>query len=89
MANHSAYFPGTTTKSLESGAPAIRRLYIKAATLDRFGMAMLRLGLAVVLVWIGGLKFASYEADGIVPLMANSPFMSFLYHYRRQNTANT
>jgi len=33
----------------------------------------------VVLVWIGGLKFASYEADGIVPLVANSPFMSFLY----------
>jgi uncharacterized membrane protein YkgB len=28
---------------------------------------MLRLGLAIVLIWIGGLKFASYEADGIVP----------------------
>jgi reactive chlorine resistance protein C len=27
------------------------------------------------------LKFASYEADGIVPLVANSPIMSFLYHY--------
>jgi reactive chlorine resistance protein C len=81
MANHSAYFPGTTTESLESGAPAIRRLYIKAATFDRFGMAMLRLGLAIVLIWIGGLKFASYEADGIVPLVANSPFMSFLYHH--------
>ena len=44
-------------------------------------MGMLRLGLAVVLIWIGGLKFASYEADGIVPLVANSPFMSFLYHH--------
>jgi reactive chlorine resistance protein C len=81
MANHSAYFPGTATESLESSAPAIRRLYIKAASLDRFGMGMLRLGLVTVLVWIGGLKFASYEADGIVPLVANSPFMSFLYQY--------
>jgi reactive chlorine resistance protein C len=81
MANHSAYIPRTATESLESGAPAIRRLYIKAAGLDRFGMGMLRLGLAIVLIWIGGLKFASYEADGIVPLVANSPFMSFLYHY--------
>jgi len=27
------------------------------------------------------LKFATYEADSIVPLVANSPFMSFLYHY--------
>jgi len=81
MANHSAYFPRTATESLESGAPAIRRLYIKAASLDHFGMGMLRLGLVTVLVWIGGLKFISYEADGIVPLVANSPFMSFLYHY--------
>jgi reactive chlorine resistance protein C len=81
MANHSAYFPGTATESLESGAPAIRRLYIKAASLDRFGMGMLRLGLVTVLLWIGGLKFISYEADSIVPLVANSPFMSFLYHH--------
>jgi uncharacterized membrane protein YkgB len=44
-------------------------------------MGMLRLGLFIVLVWIGGLKFASYEADGIVPLVANSPIMSFLYHH--------
>jgi uncharacterized membrane protein YkgB len=34
-----------------------------------------------VLVWIGGLKFARYEADGIVPLVANSPLMSFFYHH--------
>jgi uncharacterized membrane protein YkgB len=44
-------------------------------------MGLLRLGLVVVLVWIGGLKFANYEADGIVPLVANSPVMSFFYHY--------
>lgn len=38
---------------------------------------MLRLGLVVVLVWIGALKAAPYEADGIVPFVANSPLMSF------------
>src|SRR6202171_1769099 len=81
MANQSAYFPGTATESLQSGVSVIRRLYIKAASLDRLGIGMLRLGLVIVLVWIGGLKFASYEADGIVPLVANSPFMSFLYHH--------
>jgi uncharacterized membrane protein YkgB len=75
-------------ESVHSRISGIRRLYIKAAGLDRFGMAMLRLGLFIVLVWIGGLKFASYEAEGIVPLVANSPFLSFLYHdpaseYRR------
>ncbi len=35
----------------------------------------------VVLVWIGALKFAQYEADSIVPLVANSPLMSFFYHH--------
>ena len=44
-------------------------------------MGLLRVGLIVVLFWIGGLKFADYEADGIVPLVANSPLMSFFYHY--------
>jgi reactive chlorine resistance protein C len=38
---------------------------MKAANLDRFGMAMLRLGLVIVLVWIGGLKFASYERTAL------------------------
>jgi reactive chlorine resistance protein C len=40
---------------------------------------MLRIGLVIVLVWIGSLKFAYYEADSIVPLVANSPLMSFVY----------
>lgn len=61
--------------------PPVVRLYGVAARLDRIGMGMLRLGLVVVLVWIGGLKFADYEADGIVPFVANSPLMSYLYHF--------
>lgn len=59
----------------------VRRVFEKAAALDRVGMGLLRLGLVIVLVWIGGLKFAPYEADSIVPLVANSPLMSFFYHY--------
>ena len=57
------------------------RMLILASSLDRVGMGMLRLGLVVVLLWIGGLKFARYEADSIVPLVANSPFIRFLYHH--------
>jgi uncharacterized membrane protein YkgB len=59
----------------------IERLFWFAAGLDRVGMGLLRLGLVVVLCWIGGLKFADYEADSIVPLVANSPVMSFFYHH--------
>ncbi len=50
-----------------------------AARLDRVGVTLTRIGLVVVLVWIGGLKAYRYEADGIVPFVANSPVMSFWY----------
>lgn len=39
----------------------------------------LRIAIFIVMAWIGGLKAFQYEADGIVPLVANSPFMSFFY----------
>ena len=59
----------------------VESLYKTASQLDRVGFAMLRLGLVVVLCWIGGLKAANYEAEGIVPFVANSPIMSFFYHH--------
>ena len=50
------------------------------AGLEGFGKKAVRFGIVVVFLWIGGLKFSGYEADGIVPFVANSPFMSFFYH---------
>lgn len=44
-----------------------------------FGLKFIRVAILVVFVWIGGLKYFHYEADGIVPFVANSPFMSFFY----------
>lgn len=41
---------------------------------------VLRISIFIVMVWIGGLKAFQYEADGIVPFVANSPLMSFFYH---------
>jgi uncharacterized membrane protein YkgB len=61
--------------------PLSRRFFTTASRLDRVGMGLLRLGLVVVLIWIGALKFAKYEADGIVPLVANSPVMHVFYHH--------
>ncbi len=40
---------------------------------------LLRISIFIVMGWIGGLKAFQYEADGIVPFVANSPFMSFFY----------
>lgn len=57
----------------------ILKLFRLAAKADRVGLTVTRIGLVVVLVWIGGLKVYQYEADGIVPFVANSPLMSFFY----------
>lgn len=50
-----------------------------AANLKNVGLKLIRLAILIVFVWIGALKFTHYEADGIVPFVANSPFMSFFY----------
>lgn len=42
----------------------------------------LRLSIFIVMAWIGGLKAFQYEADGIVPFVANSPVMSFFYSHK-------
>jgi uncharacterized membrane protein YkgB len=55
------------------------KLFESAARLDRVGISVTRIGLIVVLLWIGGLKVYKYEDEGIVPFVANSPLMSFFY----------
>ena len=36
--------------------------------------------MVLVLLWIGGMKFTAYEAEGIRPLVANSPLMGWVYN---------
>jgi uncharacterized membrane protein YkgB len=62
----------------EETAMSVQKLFEMAARADRLGVSLTRLGLIVVFLWIGGLKAVRYEADGIVPFVANSPFMNFL-----------
>jgi uncharacterized membrane protein YkgB len=59
----------------------IEQLFQLAAQSQRLGVTITRWGLIIVLLWIGGLKAFKYEADGIVPFVANSPFMSFFYKF--------
>ncbi|MEG0948250.1 MAG: DUF417 family protein [Bacteroidales bacterium] len=51
-----------------------------AASSQKLGINLIRISILVIFVWIGGLKFWNYEAEGIVPFVANSPFMSFFYN---------
>lgn len=48
-------------------------------TIGVVGHGLLRYGLALVVIWIGGMKFTAYEAEGIRGFVENSPLMSWCY----------
>lgn len=51
----------------------------RSNSIETAGRLLLRYGLVLVIGWIGAMKFTAYEAAGIQPLVASSPFMSWLY----------
>lgn len=55
----------------------MEKFFRYAASLQNTGIHSARIGLVIVLLWIGGLKAFRYEAVGIIPFVANSPTMSF------------
>jgi uncharacterized membrane protein YkgB len=65
---------------------SIERIATKLATIDTIGAILSRYGLVVVIGWIGALKFANFEAHQISPLVANSPFMGWLYGFLSEYT---
>jgi uncharacterized membrane protein YkgB len=60
-------------------AMAGNRLVRTRVALEGAGAAVSRYGLVVILLLIGILKFTPAEADGIQPLVAHSPFISWMY----------
>jgi uncharacterized membrane protein YkgB len=55
---------------------------------DRLGLALMRVAIAVIFLWIGALKFVPYEADSITPFVANNPVMSLFYKHPDQYRAH-
>ncbi len=47
--------------------------------LTNTGIGVLRYSLVAILLYYGSFKFHSVEAQAIQPLIANSPFMSWMY----------
>jgi len=66
-----------TSKPLQSPITNLISRY----DMEKFGLHITRFSLVLVLVWIGGMKFTAYEAEGIKPFVENSPLMSFIYHF--------
>jgi len=52
-----------------------------SSRVEAVGRELARYGLAVVVAWIGLMKFTAYEAEGIRPFVANSPLMSGVYGF--------
>ena len=63
--------PGSSTQALLARSRLLR--------LQAIATGILRYGLVLLLVLWGGFKFAAFEAEGIRPLVANSPFLSWTY----------
>ncbi|MFL9831697.1 reactive chlorine resistance membrane protein RclC [Flavobacterium sp. ST-87] len=55
---------------------------------QRVFINLVRIAIFIVMAWIGGLKAFQYEAEGIVPFVANSPIMSFFYNHPEEYKAH-
>lgn len=54
-----------------------------AASTQKLGINLIRISILIIFVWIGGLKFWNYEAEGIVPVCGEQPFHEFLLYKKR------
>jgi len=52
-----------------------------SSRVETIGHELARYGLAIVLAWVGLMKFTAYEAEGITKFVANSPLMSWVYGF--------
>jgi len=50
-----------------------------ASGLERLGVIALYAGLTLIYAWFGGMKFAAYEANGLVGLVQPSPVLGWVY----------
>ena len=67
--------------SVSMGFVHARSTIERVIAIEDVGKAIVRWGLIVVLAWIGAMKFTAYEAMGIQPLVAHSPFVRWMYDF--------
>ena len=58
---------------------SVARIGEISPSITALGHRVLRYGLALVIGWIGMMKFTGYEAQGIEPLVAHSPLLGWMY----------
>lgn len=76
--SHAATAPANTNNTA-----ALRHLISCAESwaelIEAAGRQSIRYGLVLVLLWIGGMKFTAYEAEGISGFVSHSPLMFWAY----------
>ena len=68
-----------TTTMTHSAGTSVARTEEIISSITALGHRVLRYGLALVIGWIGMMKFTGYEAQGIEPLVAHSPLLGWMY----------
>jgi reactive chlorine resistance protein C len=68
-----------TTARTDPAGTSIARTEEIVSRITTLGHRVLRYGLALVIGWIGMMKFTGYEAHGIEPLVAHSPLLGWMY----------
>ena len=77
MATHSHFDDAASVGPIQHSA--VHQKLSVGSRLESIGLELARYGLAVIILWIGFMKFTAYEAEGISPLAANSPLMSWAH----------
>lgn len=60
-----------------SGVTQKASLGVRTTAIGTYGAYV---ALAIIYFWFGGMKFTHYEAEGLVPLVSNSPFLGWVYN---------
>ena len=71
-----------SVNTTSDGALPTRRVAVMDGfNFESFGKAFAHYGLALVIIWIGFMKFTAYESMGIQPLVSHSPLMAWLLNF--------
>jgi uncharacterized membrane protein YkgB len=68
-----------SSNNTRAGQPHVQSAEVLGTRLEAVGVKGIFIALAVIYFWFGGMKFTSYEAEGLVPLVSNSPVLGWLY----------
>ncbi len=59
--------------------PQLDTLKTIGEKLERAGIPLIYIALAIIYIWFGGIKFSDGQAEGMYGMIANNPLVSWMY----------